>query len=134
MDEVEVYEGNAEWLAQPLQGGVEDLKGYVQSKEIEKCALRRLKTDLDTLSQIVDQAKLPETVKTDLIKRLDKLQETFSRSFPVKDPRDFSTVLPLNGWHSELFRVQAQLWRAVGVPAFTAFRRFISLRPSPLLD
>lgn len=133
VDEIEVYEGNAEWLAQPLQGGVEDLKGYVQSKEIERCALRRLKTDFDTLSQIVDQAKLPETVKTDLFKRLAKLQETFPRSFPVKDPGDFSTVLPLNGWHSELFSVQAQLWRAVGVPAFTAFVASSPYDPLPYL-
>ncbi len=134
VDEVEVYEGDSAWLSQPLTGEpVSDLLTFARRKEIERCALRRLRTDLSALRQQVTEATISDASKTALLRHLDNLGASLPTAFPVADPSSFQTVLPLNEWHERLFQVQAQLWRVRGVPPFAAFVASSPYDPLPYL-
>jgi len=64
VDEIEVYEGDASRATQPLVGEeVTDLKVFAQKKEIERCALMRFRSDLETLRQLIERAGLDEAKK-----------------------------------------------------------------------
>jgi hypothetical protein len=134
VDEIEVYEGDASRATQPLVSEeVTDLKVFAQKKEIERCALRRFRSDLETLKQLIKRASLDEAKRSALKSRLDELAAGFPKDFRVSDPASFQTILPLNEWHAQLFKVQAQLWRAKRVPNFTAFVASSPYDPIPYL-
>ncbi len=134
VDEVEVYEGETDWLSQPLSGEViTDLKVFAQRKEIERCALRRLQSDLETLKQLVEQARVDEPEKVALKRQIGELEGNFPTNLRVDDPASFRSILPLNKWHAQLFRVQAQLWRANKVPTFATFVASSPYAPLPYL-
>lgn len=134
VDEIEVYEGDASRATQPLVGEeVTDLKVFAQKKEIERCALRRFRSDLETLRQLIERAGLDEAKRSALKSQLDELAASFPKDFRVSDPASFRTILPLNEWHAQLFKVQAQLWRAKRVPNFTAFVASSPYDPIPYL-
>ena len=121
VDEIEVYEGDAAWLSQPLAYEVTDLKVFAQRKEVERCALRRLNSDFETLRQLVEQASIAKAAKERLRRRLNELADEMPKALKVDDPQSFQTVLPLNEWHAQLFQLQAQLWRAKGLKPFAVF-------------
>lgn len=134
VDEIEVYEGDDAWLKQPLVGKpYGSLTEFAQHKEIERCALRRLKTDLEKLRQMIEQANIATDAKEKMRQQLDELASSMPRSFSVKEPAQFRATLPLNEWHSELFKLQARLWRAIGVSAFASFVAQSPYDPLPYL-
>lgn len=127
VDEVEVYGGEANRPIQPPGGEViTDLKSFAVKKEIERCALRRFRSDLETLKRLIEQARVDEVAKSVLRDQIDRLEADLPTDLSIGDPTSFRTTLPLNKWHAQLFRVQARLWRANRVPTFTAF-----VAPSP---
>ncbi|MFN3423027.1 MAG: hypothetical protein ACK40X_15035, partial [Armatimonadota bacterium] len=122
------------WQSQPLTGEtVADLKTFAQRKEIERCASRRLQTDFATLRQLIEQADITEQPKTQLLRRLNELDNTMPKTFRVDEPAAFQTRLPLNDWHAQLFQVQAQLWQLKGIRAFSAFIASSPYDPLPYL-
>jgi len=134
VDEIEVYEGDPNWRFQPFASEpIADLKIFAQRKEIERCALRRLKEDLATLRQIVEQAKIAEPTKSQIRQQLDELANSVPKAFAIDNPASFRTTLPLNDWHARLFEVQAQLWRAKGMKPFVAFVASLPYDPLPYL-
>lgn len=122
VDEVEVYGGDDSWIEQPLAGKpYGDLMEFARRKEVERCALRRLRSDLEMLRQMIERANISTDTRGKLLHRLDELATTMPQAFPIEEPSSFRTMLPLNEWHSELFKLQASLWRTIGVPEFAAF-------------
>lgn len=134
VDEVEVYEGDEAWLKQPLTGKpYGNLTEFAQLKEIERCALRRLKADCERLRQMIEQANTAAGARKKLMEQLNELASSMPRSFTVNDPSLFRTTLPLNEWHSELFKLQARLWRTIGIAEFAAFIAQSPYDPLPYL-
>ncbi|MCS7252875.1 MAG: discoidin domain-containing protein [Armatimonadota bacterium] len=133
-DEIEVYKGDDVWLTQPLKGKPHgDLKEFAQRKEIERCALRRLRADLEELRRIIEHADVALDARDKLMRRLNELASSMPRSFEVDEPSLFSATLPLNEWHRELFKLQAQLWQALRITNFTAFVAHSPYDPLPYL-
>lgn len=134
-DEVEVYEGDAAWLKLPLGEGFTDLKTYAQEAEIERCFFRRLVADRDALRRLITEAPVKETTKAALLNRLTELEPELSDRLVVREPAKFQAVLPFNDGspHERLFSLQAQLWRAKGIPPFAVWVPSSPYHPLPYL-
>ncbi|MFA4043642.1 MAG: hypothetical protein HZRFUVUK_000420 [Candidatus Fervidibacterota bacterium] len=132
VDEVEVYEGDKEWLKEPMAGNAyTDPKTFAQHKEVERCALRRFHSDMEKLKQLIEQASVSN--KANLLEQLEKLRKAIPTSFTVDEPKAFKAILPLNEWHKDLFRVQARLWASTGVPEIAVFVARSPYDPIPYL-
>ena len=120
-DEVEVFRGPDQLLQRPLEGrpvsSPEDL--FVQWR-MRASLQHRFETDAASLEKAIRSASLAD--ESHRQKLLDRLAEVRKQLRPDDAPMDasFRAVLPLTEPHGQLFRVQAELWQAMGRPILSA--------------
>ncbi len=120
-DEVEVFRGPDEWLRQPLKRGrpVTAAKLF-QRVRLAHAVRSRWEADYQSLRELLDSVQLPADQRKTLPARMARLKQ-LGPDTVLSDQSSFRAVLPLGPNHAELFRVQAELWRAAGWPALTAW-------------
>ena len=115
VDELEVYEGDSEWLALPRTGtGVADVKALTQSVAIREAVARRLRKDIADIRAKTDYAEVSRKVRRSVASELDAIEKEMD-SIPAPAVEAFRAVLPLNRLHERLFQAQASLWQAQGL-------------------
>lgn len=120
VDEVEVLRGPQELLAKDAGGRpVRNVDQLFTEGRIQRSVDHRLANDLRSLRQAIQDAKLADQVQGRLLAQLDEVQKAAAAEKTPFD-RSFRAVLPLTAAHARLFQVQAQLWRAAGLPALSA--------------
>jgi GNAT superfamily N-acetyltransferase len=112
VDEIEVFEGESEWLSRPYQGDpVSDIRGYIQASAVRTGIGRRLIMDIWELARRAKAAGLAEPVHRDIACNLAEAAAGINE-LPQSAEPDFKAVLPLNPLHENILRVQAKLWQA----------------------
>lgn len=127
VDEVEVYRGEEAWLAEPLTGEVfPDPKTYAQVQAVRSRARRRLLADAKALEQAAQG-------HPDILQALQVWRQQVPEPYPIENPAAFRTLLPLDERHRALFQLQGRLWRAQGLPPFSAYLPSSPYDPLPYL-
>ncbi|MCP4642174.1 MAG: hypothetical protein GY851_17150 [bacterium] len=72
---------------------------------------RRVKADIADVRSTVEASKASRRARRRLNERIDGLEERFRTEQTAVD-KNFRAILPLNPLHTEVFKVQAALWRA----------------------
>ncbi len=115
VDEIEVYAGEPAWLDTPLAGpGVQDIKAYLASLRVEDSIKKRLMMDIQAIRELLAEP-IPEAIRAEITASLDVLSSETANT-AMDAPEDFRAVLPLNALHARILSLQAQVWRASGLP------------------
>jgi hypothetical protein len=121
VDEVEVFRGPEELLTRDPGGEpIKDPQAFFEEGRARRAVRIRITTDVAALRQRIDQAQqLDATTKARLLQRLDQLSR---QADPAELPigPDFRALLPLGEAHARLFQLQAEWWKAAGLPEFSA--------------
>ncbi|QDU88520.1 hypothetical protein Pla175_18980 [Pirellulimonas nuda] len=121
-DEVEVFQGDPSWLAEPLTGKTtHDLPAYYREGAVQAAVGRRIADDARTLHECVASAGLEAEPARRLKEQLTAIEAELPR-LPRAQPKGFRAVLPVNPLHERLFGVQAALWRGQGLPRLTLWQ------------
>lgn len=127
VDEIEVYAGQAAWLADAYaDAGFADVQAYLESQRVRECVERRIRRDVKTVRELLDPATLGEEVFKTLNAELDAIEAEL-KHLPIVTDGNFRAVLPLNELHRRVYRMQAARWRALGRPSTIVWQ-------SPLWD
>ena len=125
VDEIEVYRGVDEWLTQPLEGRqvTEPPLQYRRNRQVLDSAQYRMRTDLSSIVDAAQEAELAEREGTDFEARAAALRIRIDALEAL--PEGFTTVLPLNELHAEVYALNAALLRArgyQGVAVWSSYR------------
>lgn len=121
-DEIEVYQGDNSWLAQPTPGRViSSMEDLIHENSITSYAQRRLDTDIADIRDEVNQSNLPAGVKSTFTARLD--QDAIAAEHMEPLPADFRTILPLNDTHRDILAVHGELLAAEGQKPLTVWHQ-----------
>jgi hypothetical protein len=115
VDEIEVFRGSDELLDQPPAGEpVEDVAEVFVAWRSHAALSHRFHADAGALEARLRRAPLPdEALRAPLLDRFSEVRDALdAESIPVDGA--FQAVLPLGPTHEQLFRLQADLWRAMG--------------------
>ncbi len=127
VDEIEVYQGDAAWVGSSFSGTpVSDLKSIIPVKLVSSHINARLKNDIQSIRTSLASLYLSGEPEHDVLARLASAEEELSKSGGGQD-QDSPAVIPLNPLHERIFKIQAQLWRAMGLPR-------LSIWQNPLWD
>ncbi|NUM55875.1 MAG: hypothetical protein HUU46_19725 [Candidatus Hydrogenedentes bacterium] len=119
VDEIEVYEGDAEWLSSPMPGeAIDDIAAYTSRLGMRVAVQRRIQRDIDGVR--AQAASAEETVRNAVAVELDAVQGGLA-DLPAAFPAGFKAILPLNEAHARVFRAQARLWAAAGAEPITVW-------------
>lgn len=122
-DEIEVYRGEASWLNLPPTGEpVSDLRRFFSDHATSRSVLRRLREDIGAVRELASRVELPADARRQLRAELEAATGELPRLAHCQWPADFRAVLPINETHRRVFRAQAGLWRAAGLPPLFAWR------------
>lgn len=131
-DEIEVTAGAPELVAKPYASppipDAPDLGRMLAFNRLIKAQLGR---DLQALRESLHTSALPAEAKQALLAKAESLA-TRVQALPQQSPEGFRAVLPFNDLEREIFRVQAEVWRAQGKPALRIWQthRWDPLAPS----
>jgi len=121
VDEVQVFRGPEGLLENEPPGEVvENVQQFYQRGRVRRAVAHRFQADAEAIGQAITKAELAdESVRNRLLDRLGAVRRRFD---PEAVPLDasFRAVLPMGDAHARLFEVQAELWRSLGWPAFSA--------------
>lgn len=121
-DEIEVYSGEASLLALPFTGQpVQDRMTYVKQKLVPAAVAARIRSDIQAVSDLMDSKQLPSHIRSAIAGEL-KSAERELPNFSMPDPQNPGAVMPLNPLHERIFKTQAKLWRALGLPALSVWQ------------
>jgi hypothetical protein len=121
VDEVEVFRGPEELLTRDLSGQpVTDARTIFEQGRVTRSVANRFFADATALQESLAAAKLPGSVGKPLAQKLGEVRQQLEGETLTGSPA-FQAVLPLGPTHARLFGVQAELWRALGRPALTAW-------------
>ena len=122
VDEIEVYEGEPEWLGAPLTGpSVADVTEHIQALVVKESIIRRLRRDIHTVREKAEEGTVPESVRREVLAELDAITGQMD-AIPAEYDDDFRTVLPINDLHVRILRAQAKLWEGQGLPPLTVWQ------------
>jgi len=122
VDEIEIYRGESAWLGNALPGeAVTDLKAFFRKTAIHLAVERRLSEDVKAIRAAVKAADLPAAQGNRIIEKLDAVEREIGR-LPHSYGEEFRAVLPLNALHRRIFRIQAELWRAMNRPPLCVWK------------
>ncbi|MDY0166808.1 MAG: discoidin domain-containing protein [Thermoguttaceae bacterium] len=115
VDEVEVFRGPDELLAKPPAGEqVDDVAEVFIQWRSNSALAHRFQADAAAMETRLREATLSdEVVRAGLLDRLAAVREALDPA-AVRVDRSFQAILPLSEAHGRLFRLQADLWRAMG--------------------
>ena len=118
-DEIEVYRGRDGWLREPMAGGaMGDMKQFAVTSGMKQ----RLRRDLAAMARAVGEAKLSAPTEKQLLARLAGLKEKISAVPAITDAR-FRAIVPMNGVHAEIIKVNAALLRGRGLEPITLWHK-----------
>jgi hypothetical protein len=115
VDEIEVFRGSHELLDQPPAGElVEDVAAVFVAWRSHAALSHRFHADAAALEARMRRAPLPdEALRAPLLDRFREVRDALdAQSIPVDG--SFRAILPLGPTHEQLFRLQADLWQAMG--------------------
>ena len=116
MDEIEVYRGPEDLLAQEPQGkAVSDVKEFFMNTRVFSAILWRLRSDLRAAQEAIEASELGDAEKTALLAKADRLSEEVE-ALPEEIPEDFTVILPLSDLHARIYALNAPSLRAKGLP------------------
>jgi len=119
VDEIEVYRGSDELLAEPPAGRrIEDVTEFFREVVVTQCVKRRLRNDLAAVRGALQD--IPEPAELD--KELDAMEEEIS-GVKQAQAQDFRTIFPLNSLHKRIFSVQGAIWRQKGLKHLVAWQK-----------
>lgn len=108
VDEIEVYRGEADWLAVPFEGeGLTDPKAYLLHTAFEQ----RIRKDILALRD--ETQKSGGGSRDGILRELEAIE----REIPAMSRRHdrlARATLPLNGLHARVFAQRAKLWKQEG--------------------
>lgn len=119
VDEIEVYRGSDEFLAEPPAGRrIEDVTDFFREVVVTQCVKRRLRNDLAAVRETLHG--IPKSAELD--KELDAIEKEIPH-IKQTQIRDFRTVFPLNSLHKRIFSVQGAIWRKKGLKQLVAWQK-----------
>ncbi len=124
VDEIEVYRGEAQWIALPLPGPViTDPQAYVADPAVQTLAAihGRLHTDLRRCREALDKADVSDACRARLSAELDAVEGRIEQVPAVQDPAAFKAIFPLNDVHAQVFAVNAAIAEAAGAKTMVAW-------------
>ncbi|MBN2311232.1 MAG: hypothetical protein JXR94_19800 [Candidatus Hydrogenedentes bacterium] len=122
VDEIEIYEGKAEWLGEPVPGAaVKDIGEFVKSLGVQSAVVRRLQFDAQEIRQQAEAPGIPDAVRSEVLAELEAVTAEFG-TIGTGFEADFRAILPLNPLHARLLRAEAALWRAQGIAPLTVWQ------------
>ncbi|MBD3291331.1 MAG: hypothetical protein GF393_00285, partial [Armatimonadia bacterium] len=111
-DEIEIFEGDEALLAQELPGeGVEDVAELMEQRRITRLLQEQFRRDLDPSGENI--RALPQARRQPFEVRAHMLTERIDEMEPIP-MEGFVAVLPMTELEREIFRLQADVWRAQG--------------------
>jgi hypothetical protein len=115
VDEIEVFRGPDELLAQPPVGElVDDVAQVFIQWRSNSALLKRFHADAAHLEARIRQAPLQdEAERARLLDQWDEARRALDPA-TVHVDRSFQAILPISESHERLFQRQADLWRAMG--------------------
>jgi hypothetical protein len=120
-DEIEVYAGDPEWTAAPLEGKpVADLKEYMSRLSTYEGVYRRLRNDINAMRAKADTPGLAPEVKSAIVAELDSIEKELPNLGKDYDS-SFKAILPLNELHARVFRAHSAYLAATYGAAFYAW-------------
>lgn len=120
VDEIEVYQGPQELLQAPLGPIVDDPLKLFNSRLAYSGMIWRLRTDVRAARTAIQDAKLPEAQRQQLLAKADQLAAA-AEALPTDMPADFKTILPFNDVHAAIYALYAPLARARGLAPLTVW-------------
>ncbi len=120
-DEIEVSRGDDAWLAlaydtEPLT----DVQAYLEQMRINGLIARQFERDLAAVRD--DIAALPPDRRGEFEARADELAAAIAGMPPI-DMDGFIAILPMTPLEADIFRLQADVWRAQGKPELRLWDR-----------
>jgi len=123
VDEIEVYRGPDELLANPAEGRkIADVKAFFIETGVLSSIVWRLRTDLAAARRSIADPAIDAAGKAALAKKADALAARIDAQ-PQSVPPDFRSVLPLNELHAEIYALNAAVLRARGLAPLTVWAR-----------
>lgn len=114
VDEVEVFRGPKDYLALDLSDQpVTNAKTVFEAGRIQRAVAHRFLADASALQDAIAAAKLDETVRNRLTRKLAEIRRQLDGQ-RVTGGLSFQAVLPIGPTHAKLFELQAELWRSLG--------------------
>lgn len=122
VDEIEIYEGEPAWKSEALHGEtISDIKAFANRLTIRVAVQRRIQRDMAALRDLLAASNVDDATKNDVLAELQAVDDGLA-GLPVVYPESFMAVLPLNDLHARVFRAQAKLWNARGLPPMTVWQ------------
>ncbi len=113
-DEIEVFRGEDAWLAQAYATEpLADVQDALNRRRITRLIAEQFQRDLAAVQ--ADLEELPVAQRAELQGRADELSVAIAEMAPI-EMEGFVAVLPMTTLEEEIFRLQADVWRAQGKP------------------
>lgn len=114
VDEIEVFEGDPAWLAEPLAGeAIEDINEGVAAYQVRARMIARFYSDMASLLQKADAMAIPAEMRAEILCEWDSVLAMLENTVP---DADFRALLPFDLLHERVLAVAARLWRFGGWP------------------
>ena len=129
-DETEVFRGEDAWLAQAYDTEpLEDVQTHLEQMRVNRLIGQQFERDLAAARE--DISEMPADRRADFEARADDLGTAIAEMAPI-DMEGFVAVLPMTTLEVEIFRLQADVWRAQGKPELRLWdkHRWDPLAPS----
>jgi hypothetical protein len=121
-DEVEIYAGEVKEPFTPYPSPVfSEGEGGWKSHRLFVALEKRLTRDVATVRKKIETSSVADAVRKSLLGELNEVEEKIS-SQPIPPTDAFRAVYPVTALQSELFFIQAALWRGQGAPALRAWK------------
>lgn len=112
VDEIEIFRGEDAWLAKGYEGEpLTNVQTHLEQVRIKRLIGEQFMRDLEAVR--ADLAELPADRRRELEVRADELETAIAEMKPI-DMDDFVAILPMTPLEEEIFRLQAEVWRAQG--------------------
>jgi hypothetical protein len=116
VDEVEVYPGDDDWAGTVDRGEpVEDFTAHIARGSFDGLIHAQLRRDLRAVREAIAAPETPQAQRNALSAKADVLLASIGTMPPV-DPEGFRAILPMVDLERDIFRLQAEVWRAQGKP------------------
>ncbi|NSW56215.1 MAG: discoidin domain-containing protein [Armatimonadetes bacterium] len=115
-DEIEVYRGPDELLTAELPGpAVTDVPAHLNVEFFGLMIREQLRRDLEAVRDSIAAPGLSSEQRAAFETHIHRLTQAI-KEMPVPPIETFRAVLPMNDLEREIFRLQAEVWRAQGKP------------------
>ena len=122
VDEIEVYEGSPSLVGIPHTGNpISDFRSFLPKKRVSQAITARLRGDITGIRAALSSKPIAPPAQKAIAAQLEALEQGLLNNADWSN-QDFRAVMPLNPLHERIFKVQAQLWRALGLPLLSVWQ------------